>query len=84
MRGSGCVILGVKTGISQPQLYYFLATLNRSIIIKIIENTNPKTATRDNSPILGPDSETKTIAVATILAPRIIARIRLITLDFIN
>lgn len=48
------------------------------------EKQNPKTATKDISPILGPDSETKTMAVAIIFAPKIIAKIRLIMLDFIN
>ena len=54
------------------------------MITKIIENTNPNTATKDNSPILGPDSDAKTIDVAMIFAPKIIARIRLTTLDFIS
>lgn len=65
-------------------MHYFLVTLSKSIKTKITEKTNPKIATRDNSPILGPDSETNTIAVAMILAPRIIAKIRLITLDLIS
>ena len=48
------------------------------------EKQNPKTATKDISPILGPDSETKTIAVAIIFAPKIMAKIKLTMLDLIN
>ncbi len=48
--------------------FYFLVILNRRTTIKKTENKNPKTAIKDISPILGPDSETKTIAVAIIFA----------------
>jgi len=64
--------------------FYFLVILNRRTTIKKTENKNPKTAIKDISPILGPDSETKTIAVAIIFAPKTIAKIKLIILDLIN
>ena len=48
------------------------------------EKQNPRTAIKDISPILGPDSETKTIAVAIIFAPKIIAKIKLMMLDLIR
>ncbi len=64
--------------------FYFLVILNKRTTIKKTENKNPKTAIKDISPILGPDSETKTIAVAIIFAPKTIAKIKLIILDLIN
>ena len=51
------------------------------IITNKIEKINPNKATNDISPILGPDSETKTIAVAIIFAPKTIVKIKLTILD---
>ena len=63
---------------------YFRVILSKMMITKNIEKINPKTATNDSSPILGPASETKTIDVAIILAPKTIAKMRLTILDLIN
>lgn len=65
-------------------VFYFRVILNKIIITNNIEKINPSKATNDISPTLGPDSETKTIAVAIIFAPKTIVNIKLTILDFMS
>ena len=74
----------VKSAKSARLRTYFLITRNVSIKTSTTENTNPKTATKDISPTLGPDSETKTMEVAIMFAPKTIAKIRLMIFDLMS